>query len=265
MYVTDLEDKGVSVAGDIPSGLPSLGISNLPSDVYSEIIGLAFGVFLLSYVEGIGVARLRRQVQGEDRRQSGALCQRRDQHRIGDRQRNAGRWQYVPLGSQLFGRRQDTPGRRVRGGLLGVVLLFLTGVFSELPEATLAAVVLVAVKGLIDIPALKRIFDLSKPEFLAAMLTLGGVLAIGMLEGILIGATFSLLSLAYRASKPQIDVLGQVPGADAFGSVTRHPNYAQVPGVLIMRVDGGVFYANADVVQEHILGLIEHRIGRSGS
>jgi anti-anti-sigma factor len=141
--------------------------------------------------------------------------------------------------------------------LLALVLLFLTGVFAKLPEATLAAVVLVAVKGLIDVPALKRIYTLSKGEFAAAMLTAGGVLTFGMLEGIIIGAGFSLLLLAYRASKPRVDTLGRVPGTDVFASVERHPTNETMPGTLIVRVDGGIFYANAEAVKDSIDELID--------
>jgi high affinity sulfate transporter 1 len=260
MYVSDLEDRGISVAGDIPSGLPSLGISDLPSGHYSELIGLAFGIFLLSYVEGIGVARTFAAKYKEK------VDANQELYANGAINIASGFASGLPVGGSMSRSAvSESAGGKtpLAGGvaaiLLAIVLLFLTALFSELPETTLAAVVLVAVKGLIDIPALKRIFDLSKPEFLAAMLTLGGVLTFGMLEGIVIGAGFSLLFLAYRASRPRVDVLGRIPGADALGSAIRHPEYEQVPGVLITRVDGGIFYANVDTVQERILDLMDEQ------
>ncbi len=140
--------------------------------------------------------------------------------------------------------------------ILALVLLFLTGVFAKLPEATLAAVVLVAVRSLIDIPALKRIYNLNKGEFAAAMLTGLGVLAIGMLEGIVIGAGFSLLLLAYRASQPKVDVLGRIPGTDDFAALSRNSHYQTIDGTLIVRIDGGIFYANADAVKDRIDDLV---------
>jgi high affinity sulfate transporter 1 len=258
MAVSDLEDRGVAIAGDIPRGLPSLGISDLPSGVYSELWALAFGIFLLSYLEGIGVART---FAAKYREKIDA-----NQEMIANGAINiaTGLTKGFPVGGSMSRSAvSDASGARtplaggIAGLLLAIVVLFLTGLFEQLPETTLAAVVLVAVKGLIDIPGLKRLFNLSRMEFLAAMLTMLGVLTFDMLQGIFIGAGFSLLALAYRGSRPQIDVLGQVPGTDAFGSVLRHPEYEQVPGVLVTRVDGGIFYANVDAVQEHILDLVE--------
>jgi MFS superfamily sulfate permease-like transporter len=253
MYITDLQDKGVKVAGEFPSGLPGIGISSIPSGHFSDIIGLAFGCFLLSYVEGIGVAKTfaARHKQPVDANQeffaNGAI------------NIASGLAKGFPVGGSMSRSAvNDAGGAKtpLAGGfaaiLLAIVLLFLTGIFAKLPEATLAAVVLVAVRSLIDIPALKRIYRLSRGEFAAAMLTAGGVLTFGMLEGIIIGAGFSLLLLAYRASKPRVDVLGRVPGTDVFASVARHPDYETTPGTLIVRIDGGIFYANADAVKTRV-------------
>jgi high affinity sulfate transporter 1 len=259
MYVTDLQDKGVKVAGEFPSGLPSLGITGLPSDHFSDIIGLAFGCFLLSYVEGIGVAKTfaAKHKQRIDANQ--------ELYANGAINIAAGIAKGFPVGGSMSRSAVNEAGGAktpLAGGvaavLLALVLLFLTGVFAKLPEATLAAVVLVAVKGLLDIPGLKRIYALSRGEFAAAMLTAGGVLTFGMLEGIVIGAGFSLLLLAYRASKPRVDTLGRVPGTDVYSSIARHPANETQPGTLIVRVDGGIFYANAEAVKDRIDEEIEH-------
>ncbi|HET9661121.1 MAG TPA: SulP family inorganic anion transporter [Thermomicrobiales bacterium] len=257
MYVTDLQDKGVKVAGEFPSGLPGIGVSSIPSGHLSDIIGLAFGCFLLSYVEGIGVAKTfaARHKQPVDANQ--------ELYANGAINIVAGIAKGFPVGGSMSRSAvNDAGGAKtpLAGGiaaiLLAIVLLFLTGIFAKLPEATLAAVVLVAVRGLVDIPALKRIFRLNRGEFAAAMLTAGGVLTFGMLEGIVIGAGFSLLLLAYRGSKPRVDVLGRVPGTDDFASVERHPDYQTIPGTLIVRIDGGIFYANADAVKNRIDELL---------
>ncbi len=257
MYVTDLQGKGVKVAGEFPSGLPGLGITGLPSGHFSDIVGLAFGCFLLSYVEGIGVAKTfaARHKQPVDANQ--------ELYANGAINIASGLFKGFPVGGSMSRSAVNEAGGAktpLAGGIaaiiLGVVLLFLTGVFAKLPEATLAAVVLVAVRSLIDIPALKRIYQLSRGEFAAAMLTGAGVLTFGMLEGIVIGAGFSLLLLAYRASKPKVDVLGRVPHTDVFASVERHPDYQTTPGTLVVRIDGGIFYANADAVKDRIDELV---------
>ncbi len=257
MCITDLQDKGVKVAGEFPSGLPGLGITSLPSDHFSDIIGLALGCFLLSYMEGIGVAKTfaARHKQPVDANQ--------ELYANGAINIASGLFKGFPVGGSMSRSAVNEAGGAktpLAGGvaalILGVVLLFLTGVFAKLPEATLAAVVLVAVRSLVDVPALKRIYRLNRGEFAAAMLTAGGVLTFGMLEGIVIGAGFSLLLLAYRASKPRVDVLGRVPGTDDFASVGRHPDYQTIPGTLIVRIDGGIFYANADAVKNRIETLV---------
>lgn len=257
MYVTDLQDKGVKVAGEFPSGLPGFGITSIPSDHFSDIVGLAFGIFLLSYVEGIGVAKTfaARHKEPVDANQ--------ELYANGAINIASGMFKGFPVGGSMSRSAVNEAGGArtpLAGGvaaiILALVLLFLTGVFAKLPEATLAAVVLVAVRSLIDIPALKRIYNLNKGEFAAAMLTGLGVLAIGMLEGIVIGAGFSLLLLAYRASQPKVDVLGRIPGTDDFAALSRSSHYQTIDGTLIVRIDGGIFYANADAVKDRIDDLV---------
>lgn len=257
MSATDLQDRGVTVAGDFPSGLPAIGISGIPGDHISDIVGLALGCFLLSYIEGIGVAKTfaARRKQSIDANQ--------ELYANGAINIASGFAQGFPVGGSMSRSAvNDASGAKtpLAGGvaalLLAIVVLFLTGVFARLPEATLAAVVLVAVRGLIDIPALKRIFRLNRGEFAAAMLTAAGVLTFGMLEGIIIGAGFSLLLLAYRGSKPRVDVLGRVPGTRDFASIAQRPDYETIPGTLIVRIDGGIFYANADAVKDRIAQLM---------
>jgi MFS superfamily sulfate permease-like transporter len=151
----------------------------------------------------------------------------------------------------------------VVAALTVVTLLFLTGLFESLPEATLAAVVIAAVIELVDIPALVELYRVAtrqlrgiygvaaRPDFLAALAALGGVLVFDTLPGLFIGVLVSLLLLLYRASRPHVAVLGQVPGAAVgqYGDVRRHPENRQLPGIVILRLEIGLFFANADAVR----------------
>ena len=123
---------------------------------------------------------------------------------------------------------------------------FLTGLFETLPEATLAAVVIAAVIELIDIPGLVTLYQVAtrqlrgiygvaaRPDFLAALAALLGVLIVDTLPGLVIGIAVSLL-LLYRASRPHVAVLGQVPGAAGhYGDILRHPENRQVPGIVVL-------------------------------
>jgi sulfate permease, SulP family len=148
--------------------------------------------------------------------------------------------------------------------LVVVTLLFLTGLFEELPEAVLAAVVIAAVIELVDIPALVQLYRAhtrnlgriygfaARPDFIAAMAALVGVLVFDTLPGLFIGIGVSVLLLLYRASRPNIAVLGQAGADSPFEDVERNPQAAAVPGVLILRIESGLFFANADAVRATI-------------
>jgi anti-anti-sigma factor len=140
--------------------------------------------------------------------------------------------------------------------LLAIVLLFLTEPFGKLPEATLAAVVLVAIRSLIKIPALERLWRLSRVEFAAAALTMAGVLVFDLLMGVLIGAAFSMLALVWRVSRANLALLGRVPGTTQFADAERHPENEQVPGAVVIRVDDEIFYANAEAIKSGLTARI---------
>lgn len=151
-------------------------------------------------------------------------------------------------------------------GFTILTLLFLTGLFEDLPDATLAAVVIVAVLGLIDVRSLRRYYRLgtgplrrvsdvaARPDFIAALAGLLGVLIFDTLPGLFIGIGVSLLLLLlYRASRPQIAVFGKVHGTeDQYTDLERYPENAATDGVVVLRVEGGLFFANADTIRDRV-------------
>jgi MFS superfamily sulfate permease-like transporter len=141
--------------------------------------------------------------------------------------------------------------------IMVIVLLILTGPFQYLPETTLATIVLFAVRGLVDIPALRRLYVVSLPEFIAALAALAGVLVFGMLEGIVIGVLVSFLNLLRRATSPSTAVLGYLAESDVFVSRATHPGAREFPGVLVFRAETGLFYANAPTVKQRLLKAVE--------
>jgi len=151
-----------------------------------------------------------------------------------------------------------------------VTLLLLTGLFERLPEATLGAIVIVAVLELIDIPALRRLYRIwtsrlgaiyglaARVDFLAALAALLGVLVFGTLPGLFIGIAVSVVLLVYRASRPNVAVLGRTAGPDpAWVDRARHPAAEPVAGVEVVRVEAGLFFANADHVRTRIRRITE--------
>ena len=146
-----------------------------------------------------------------------------------------------------------------------VTLLFLTGLFEDLPEATLAAVVIAAVVELVDIAALRELYHLytrrlghiygraARPDFIAAIAALFGVLVFDTLPGLVIGVIVSLVLLLYRSSRPHVAELGRVAGTDdQFTDVDRHPDNRVEPDVAVLRVEAGLYFANAEAVRQAV-------------
>ncbi|NJK28554.1 MAG: STAS domain-containing protein [Coleofasciculaceae cyanobacterium SM2_3_26] len=121
----------------------------------------------------------------------------------------------------------------------------------------LPAVVLVAIKGFFDIPELMHFYRVSQLEFRVAIATFAGVVCLDVLEGVLVGVICSLLLLLRLAANPHTAVLGRIPGTRKFSDISRHPENETVPGIVIFRVDGGIFYFNAETVKQRILQLAD--------
>jgi SulP family sulfate permease len=120
----------------------------------------------------------------------------------------------------------------------------------------LAAVVLVAVAGMIDIQELRHLRRVSRFDFHVALVAVLGVLAFGILDGVLLASVFSLVMLVRRAANPPTAVLGRHPGSDQFGDLARNPENELVPGVLIFRLQAGLLYFNAENVRESLLAAL---------
>jgi len=148
------------------------------------------------------------------------------------------------------------------GGICGLiillVLLFFTGLFYNLPEAVLAAIVLFVIKALVDIPHLKTIYNFSKIEFAIAIITLLSVLFFGALEGIVIGVILSIIGLLKNMYNPHIAILGRIPGTDQFLDIKRRPETEIISHTLIVRIDGSQIFLNTDRIKNTIIDLVEN-------
>jgi MFS superfamily sulfate permease-like transporter len=155
----------------------------------------------------------------------------------------------------------------VVAGLSILTLLFLTGLFSDLPEATLAAIVIAAIVELVDIDSIRELYRsyserlgriygfAARPDFIAAIAAMLGVLIFDTLPGLFIGIIVSILLVLYRSSRPNIATLGVQPGTDVYVDTDRHPQAVTTPGVEVLRVESGLFFANADFVRTQVRDL----------
>jgi high affinity sulfate transporter 1 len=260
MTYSGLAQQGIKVTGVIPRGLPPFQLPSFDPVDIKALLPTAFAVFLLAYVEGMGVVRTfaaRHKYPADANQELLAL---------GAANLLCGAGSAMPVGCSMSRSAvSDEAGARtplagaISGVILGVIVLFFTGLFTQLPEPILAAVVLIAVKGLVDVAALRRLFRANRIEFWVALLAMAGVLVFGMLEGVMIGVVVSLMLLVWRVSYPHTATLGRVPGTQRFADIARHQEYEMIPDVLLFRVDAGLFYANVPNVKQDLLELIDLR------
>jgi len=252
--VLGLPALGVPTTGEIPAGLPTLAGPALRLRDVEGIIPLAAGCLLLAYIEGVSAARTFAAKHGY------ALDPRQELLGIGAANLAVALGQGYPVAGGLSQSAvNDKAGARTSLALvfasitLALCLLFLTGLLENLPKAVLAAVVLTAIYGLLDFPAMLRMWRVSRLDFYAAAIALGAVLLLGILQGILLAALASVLLLLARSSRPHVAFLGRVPGTDSYSDVDRHPENEPIPGVIAFRPEASLIYVNAESVLESVL------------
>jgi high affinity sulfate transporter 1 len=245
---------GVPITGKIPSGLPDLAGPALRLRDVEGIVPLAAGCLLLAYIEGVSAARTFADKHGY------ALDPRQELLGVGAANLAAAFGHGYPVAGGLSQSAvNDKAGAQSPLALvfasvtLALCLLFLTGLLENLPKAVLAAVVLTAVAGLIDLRALHRMWQVSRVDFLAAAIALVAVLWLGILQGILTAALASILLLLALASRPHVAFLGRIPGTESYSDMARHPENEPLPGVLAFRPEVSLLYVNADAVREAVL------------
>jgi MFS superfamily sulfate permease-like transporter len=141
-------------------------------------------------------------------------------------------------------------------GTLALSLLFLTGLLRDLPKAVLAAIVLMAVTGLINVRELRRVWRVSRLEFQVAMIALVGVLLLGILKGVLLAAVASILLLLRRVASPHVAFLGRIPGTRRYSDLERHPSNEKIAGVVAFRTEAALLYFNVDNVLRDVLARV---------
>lgn len=252
--VLGISAYGVPITGLVPRGLPSLSWSELGWRDVDGIFPLAAGCLLLAYVEGVSAARTFADKHGY------TLDPRQEFLGIGAANLMVSLGHGYPVAGGLSQSAvNEKAGARTPLALifasvtLGLCLLFFTGLLSNLPKAVLAAIVLTAVLGLIDVPTLLRLFRISKIDFYTAVIALGAVLLLGILQGILLAALASVLILLARASRPHVAFLGRVPGTNSYSDMARHPENEPLLHVLAFRPEASLLYINAESVQEAVM------------
>ncbi len=248
-----LEALGVHVVGDLPAGLrgptlPGVGLDSLPL----LLVG-AVGIALVAFAEAIGPANEFAKEHG------GRIDPNRELIAIGAANTGAGLFTGFPIGSSLSkSAANDRAGAHTPASLVtaaaatALVALFLTPLFEPLPEATLGAIVVVAVLGMMKVGKMRRLWELRRIDFWLAMIALVGVLVIPTLEALALAVVTSLGLLVWRASEARLTFLGRASGGLDPVDLQSAPD-AAIPGLLIVRPDEMLFFANVASVRDAII------------
>ncbi|OCC17099.1 sulfate transporter [Prescottella equi] len=263
-----LDDRGIDIVGHIDSGLPSMGLpSGVGAEDYLDLVGPAVGVLLIGFAEGLGAAKTYAAKAGY------TIDANRELAGLGAANLGSGLCSGMVVNGSLSktavnggaGAKSQVSGLVV-AALTLVTLLFLTGLFEKLPEATLSAVVIAAVIELVDFSSLAALYRVwtkrlgsiyghaARADFAAAIAAMFGVLLFDTLPGLIIGIAVSMLLLLYRVSKPHVAALAK--DGTRWVDISGHPDLKTLDGVVVVRVEAGMFFANADHVRDQITGLV---------
>ena len=260
--VFNLDQHGVAVVGAIPDGLPSFSVPRFGFNDIRELLPDAFALALIAFAESVAGARQLASKHGYEVDADQELVA------LGVSNLGAGLLQGFAVDASLSRSAvADSSGAKsqlsniVLFVFLIVTMLFLMPLFHDLPEAVLGAIVIAAVTHLIDIKALRRLRHADRTDFIVAVLCFAGVLVFGLLVGLAIAVGLSLLALVYRAYRPSYAVLGRAPGAVdderlRFRGVEDHPDAETFPGLVIVRFDGELFFANARWFRDVVRSLV---------
>lgn len=250
---TSLGLHDIATVGIIPSGLPEFHLPNLRVRDIDGVLPLAAACFLLSYIESVSAARTLAQKNGY------YIDPRQELLALGVANAAVALGQGYPVAGGLSQSAvNDTAGAKTPLSLvfasatIAFCLLFLTGFLEKLPTVILAAIVLVAIRGLFDLKEMKHLYRINKQEFYVAMIALVGVLIWGILTGVLLAAIFTLLLLIKATSNPNVAFLGRIPGTKRYTDLERHPDNEIIEGVLIVRIESAILYFNVENIKEKI-------------
>jgi high affinity sulfate transporter 1 len=258
--MADLGSRGVKLLGEVPQGLPPIGLPAVQWADLNELLPLAMACFLLGAVETVAIGRMFALKHGY------RLDTNQEFLGLAAANLAAGLGSGFPVSGGMSQSLVNESGgaRTPLSGLIAalivlLVAIFLSGLLRFLPQPVLAAVVLVAVASLFKLDAIKRLWRFNRAEFAVAVAALAGVLGSGLLYGVLIGAVLSLLILLHRSSRPQTTELGRVPGTEYFADRVRQPDNERTTGVFAFRSSGALLYFNVEHVRDQFFELLNAR------
>ncbi len=256
----DLAAKGVAVVGDVPAGLPPIGLPFIPVHDLGAVAVGGLSLALVALAEGLAATRLfatRGGYRVETERELVGMGVANVAAGLSGGLAVAGSLSKTAAAERAGGHSQVTG--LTAAGIVVAVLIAFTWFFTELPLAVLSAIVIAAVWGLMDVAAVRRYRHVRTADFVAAVVGTASVVLFGPLYGLGIAIVVSLLATIYRSSSPRIEVLGKISEEKAaWGRVRGHPDRLPVAGVVVVRLDAPLFWANATAIEDRLLAEVEN-------
>ena len=255
--VFQLHTHGVDIVGAIPAGLPRPNFPVLTWSDWLQAAPAAVGLALVLYVESLGAARTFATKNGYD------LDPNQELRALAVANATSAIFHGMIVGGGTSGTAaNDSNGAKsqvsiITASLMAMItLLFLTGWFYHLPEAVLAAIVVHAVRHLLDLGELRRFRRIRRIDYRESLAAIAGVIAFGILNGLLLAVILTLIALMRYLAESHVAVLGRLQGTREYVDVLRHPEAEQFPGILMLRIERMLFFANADGVRQIIRDLV---------
>lgn len=260
-----LHEQGVAIVGDVPQGLPSPALPIFTLGHIGALLPTAVTIALVAFMESISVAK------SFARKQRYPMDADQELKALGLANVFGSLFQAYPVTGGFSRTAVNAQAGATTGvatlitaGATVVTLLFLTPLLYFLPKATLAAIIMTAVFGLIDIKEARHLWRVSRPDLALMGITFAATLLIGIEQGIVLGVAASLVWFVWRTSKPHVAVLGRMPGTTVYRNVARYPDAEQTPGIVALRVDAPLFFANTaflvETIREATRGEHEHLV-----
>ena len=245
VYAFGLQERGVGIVGDVPQGVPSFALPAFGLDSVSSLLTIALTISFVGFMESIAVAKSianREKYKVDANKELVGLGLANVAGSMFSAYPVTGGFSRTAVNYQSGAR---TPLASVITAVLIVVtLLFFTPLFYYLPNTVLAAIVMVAVYGLIDFLEPVKLFRVKKVDGWTLLITFAATLLIGIEQGILVGVTFSLALFIWRSAYPHTTEVGYLPGEEVFRNVNRYPEAQTFPNTLVVRVDASLYFAN---------------------
>jgi SulP family sulfate permease len=248
-----LEDEGIAVVGHVPGGLAGFDVPPLDWDVVRTLLPAAFAITFVGFLESIALTREYAREHRYDVTTDGELIA------LGASNASAGLFQgMIVTGAVTRSSIVDAAGARtqfagvVTALIVAPLIVFVPDVFSDIPIAVLAGIVIAAVIGFLKVGEAKRLWRVNRSDFWIMMLSFVSTVVLGLEFGVLLTTVASLVIIIYRVTRPRIPELGRLPGTDAFVELARHPGAQTFPGAVIVRPEAPLVYTSAESIEHRL-------------